>query len=168
MYHMLPYYAGVYAYSDPNLTPGWPGNDPEFMDAWNKKNLGEWEGKAGQEPVKTRDFTWQDLATIDNEVRDTAIKWIQDHANDEQPFFIDINFMKGHNPNFPSPDVEGQVARPPPLSRLARGPRRQQRPGGAGRSATSASPRTPSSSGRPTTAPGSMPGPMPATPPSAA
>ena len=45
---MLPYYAGVYAYDDPNLTPDWPANNPKFMAAWNKFNLGEWEGKAGE------------------------------------------------------------------------------------------------------------------------
>jgi arylsulfatase len=108
MYHMLPYYAGVYAYDDTNLTPDWPADDPEFVAAWNKFNLGEWEGKKGEPAVETRKFTWQDLATIDNEVRDTAIKWLQDHADDEEPFFLDINFMKVHNPNFPSPQWKGK------------------------------------------------------------
>jgi arylsulfatase A-like enzyme len=108
MYHMLPYYAGVYAYPDTNLTPDWPADNPEFMDAWNKFNLGEWEGKAGQPAVKTRDFTWQDLATVDTEMQETAIKWLQDHAADENPFFMYLNFMKVHNPNFPSPEWQGK------------------------------------------------------------
>jgi arylsulfatase A-like enzyme len=108
MYHMLPYYAGVYAYSDTNLTPDWPADDPEFMAAWNSFNLGEWEGRKGEPATKTRDFTWQDLATVDTEIRDSAIQWITDHADDEEPFFIDINFMKVHNPNFPSPEWEGK------------------------------------------------------------
>jgi arylsulfatase A-like enzyme len=108
MYHMLPYYAGVYAYPDTNLTPDWPADNPEFVAAWNKNNLGEWEGKAGQPAVKTRDFTWEDLATVDTEMRETAIKWLQDHAGDDEPFFMDLNFMKVHNPNFPSPEWKGK------------------------------------------------------------
>lgn len=108
MYHMLPYYAGVYAYSDPTLTPDWPGNDPEFMAQWNKFNLGEWNGKKGEEPVKIRDFTYEDLATSDNEIRETAIEWITDHAKDDAPFFMYLNFMKVHQPTFPSPEWAGK------------------------------------------------------------
>src|SRR5262249_8767443 len=77
MYHMLPYYAGVYAYDDPNLNPAWPKNDKEFMDRWSKLNLGEWEGKTGQPPRKVRDFKYTDLATSDTQIRETAIKWIR-------------------------------------------------------------------------------------------
>lgn len=31
MYHMLPYYAGVYAYDDLTLHPNFPAKDPQFM-----------------------------------------------------------------------------------------------------------------------------------------
>lgn len=108
MYHMLPYYAGVYAYDDPNLNPAWPKNDPVFMAAWNQINRGEWEGQAGQAPRKTRDFTYQDLPTIDDQVRDTAIEWIRKHAGDANPFFMYVNFMKLHQPNFPAPEWKGK------------------------------------------------------------
>lgn len=36
MYHMLPYYAGVYAYDDLKLHPNFPVNDPHFMEVWNE------------------------------------------------------------------------------------------------------------------------------------
>jgi arylsulfatase A-like enzyme len=78
------------------------------MAEWNKLNLNEWEGKAGEPAVATRKFTYQDLATIDNEMRETAVQWLQQHANDENPFFMDLNFMKVHNPNFPSPEWKGK------------------------------------------------------------
>jgi arylsulfatase len=41
-------------------------------------------------------------------MRETAIKWLQDHADDDEPFFMDLNFMKVHNPNFPSPEWKGK------------------------------------------------------------
>ena len=108
MYHMLPYYAGVYAYDDPNLNPAWPKDDPKFMAAWDKINRGEWEQKPGGRPVKTREFTYKDLATVDNQMRDTAVKWIKDHAKDDKPFFMYLNFMKLHQPNFPAPEWKGR------------------------------------------------------------
>ena len=108
MYHMLPYYAGVYAYDDPTLNPAWPKDDPKFMAAWDKINRGEWEQKPGGRPVETREFTYKDLATVDNQMRETAVKWIKDHAKDDKPFFMYLNFMKLHQPNFPSPEWKGK------------------------------------------------------------
>jgi arylsulfatase len=108
MYHMLPYYAGVYAYDDPDLNPAWPKNDPKFMALWEKVNLGEWEQKPGGRPTRVRDFGYKDLATSDTEVRQTAVKWVHDHARDDKPFFMYLNFMKCHQPNFPSPEWKGK------------------------------------------------------------
>jgi arylsulfatase A-like enzyme len=109
MYHMLPYYAGVYAYDDPNLNSAWPKNDAQFMAIWNKYNLSEWEGKAGQPAKKVRErFDSKNLVTSDTEIRETAVKWIKDHAKDDKPFFMYCNFMKVHQPNFPAPEWKGK------------------------------------------------------------
>ncbi|HEX5498634.1 MAG TPA: arylsulfatase, partial [Thermomicrobiales bacterium] len=108
MYDMLPYYAGVYAYNDPALQPDWPADDPAFVAAWNKFNLGEWDGKAGEPPVRTRTFDYTDMPTSDTETQQTAVKWIQQHAHDDKPFFMYLNFMKVHNPNFPAPAWKGK------------------------------------------------------------
>ncbi len=108
MYHMLPYYAGVYAYDDPSLNPAWPKNDPKFMAMWNQINRGEWEQKPGGQPTKIRDFTYKDLATSDTQIQETAVQWIKSHARDEKPFFMYLNFMKLHQPNFPSPAWKGK------------------------------------------------------------
>ena len=108
MYHMLAYYAGVYAYDDPALNPAWPRNDPKFMAAWSTVNNGEWEGTAGQPARKVRDFTYKNLATSDTEIRKTAIDWITRHAKDDKPFFMYLNFMKAHQPNFPAPEWKGK------------------------------------------------------------
>jgi len=85
MYHMLPYYAGVYAYPDPDLNPAWPSNDPKLMAMWNSINLGEWEQKPGGKPVKIRDFSYKDMAMSDTEIQQTAVKWIKDHAGVTNP-----------------------------------------------------------------------------------
>lgn len=125
MYHMLPYYAGVYAYDDLDLHPNFPKDDPQFMDVWSKiAVLSEFEGKAGEAPnVSKEKFDYNDLSTGDDRIRATAIDWLTEHANDEQPFFMYLNFQKVHNPNNPSPNWKGkspgrrQLSRRPPRAR---------------------------------------------------
>jgi arylsulfatase A-like enzyme len=108
MYHMLPYYAGVYAYDDKNLHPNFPFKDPDFMKLWNQFVRSEYEGKAGQ-PAKvvTEKFTYDDLATADDNMRTSAVEWIKTHAKGDAPFFVYLNFEKVHNPNNPSPRWKG-------------------------------------------------------------
>lgn len=110
MYHMLPYYAGVYAYEDLDLHPNFPANDPDFQKVWKELAvLSEFEGKAGQDPVVTKEnFTYDDLATGDDNIRAKAIEWITDHAQDDTPFFAYVNLQKVHNPNNPSPRWKGK------------------------------------------------------------
>jgi arylsulfatase A-like enzyme len=109
MYHMLPYYAGVYAYDYLALQPDFPLQNKKFMEYWEKMNLSEWEGKAGQAPkVSKKKFGYDDLATIDDIMRDDAVKYIKEHVKDKKPFFMYLCFMKVHNPNNPSPRFKGK------------------------------------------------------------
>lgn len=110
MYHMLPYYAGVYAYDDLRLHPSFPKDDAEFMTIWRQLAvLFEFEGKAG-EPAKVskEKFGYDDLATGDDNMRAKAIEWIKAHARDQDPFFMYLCFQKVHNPNNPSPRWKGK------------------------------------------------------------
>lgn len=109
MYHMLPYYAGVYAYDYLPKQPDFPLHNKKFMEYWDKVNLSEWSGKAGQAPqITKKKFGYEDLATIDDIMREDAIKYIKEHAKDEKPFFMYLCFMKVHNPNNPSPRFKGK------------------------------------------------------------
>lgn len=109
MYHMLPYYAGVYAYDYLPNQPDFPLHNKKFMEYWDKVNLSEWSGKAGQAPqITKKKFGYEDLATIDDIMREDAIKYIKEHAKDEKPFFMYLCFMKVHNPNNPSPRFKGK------------------------------------------------------------
>lgn len=111
MKYMLPYYAGVYAYDYLPLQPDFPVKNKAFMELWNKIDLSQWEGKAGDAPVKMKDkFTYEDLATVDDLIREDAVKYIKQHAKDEKPFFMYVCFMKVHNPNNPSPRFRGKSA----------------------------------------------------------
>ncbi|MCV9927953.1 arylsulfatase [Flavobacterium sp. LS1R49] len=109
MYHMLPYYAGVYAYDDKTLHPNFPSDDAEFLKVWNSINLGEFEGKAGQKAkVIKQKVGYADLATVDDEMREATVDYIKKHAKDNKPFFATVCFEKVHNPNNPSPRWKGK------------------------------------------------------------
>jgi arylsulfatase len=110
MKHMLCYYAGVYAYTDPELHEDFPRDDPVFMELYNHVvNRSEWKGVASRPATITKEyFDYDDLALIDNRQRESAIEYIRRHADDEQPFFMYVAFMKCHNPNNPAPAFKGK------------------------------------------------------------
>jgi len=110
MKHFLAYYAGIYAYTNADLHPAFPRDNERFMDGYNKMvNDGEWEGKAGEKATRVKEhFGYDDLADIDARQTKSAIDYIKKHYQDDEPFFMDINFMKFHQPNHPSNEFSGK------------------------------------------------------------
>jgi arylsulfatase len=105
------YYPGVYTYSDtsPWFHPWFPSYNPEVKkDYFDVVNMFEWEGTAGQPSRKVAEINWDYLATFDTRQADYAVDWIKKHAKDGKPFFMDVNFMKMHNPNNPAPAFAGK------------------------------------------------------------
>src|SRR5262245_23441109 len=105
------YYPGVYTYSDtsPWFHPWFPSFNREFAEEYFKiVNMFEWEGVAGQPAQKVGEFSWDYLSTFDVRQADNAIEYIRKHAKDDKPFFMDVNFMKMHNPNNPAPQFAGR------------------------------------------------------------
>jgi arylsulfatase len=106
------YYPGVYTYSDtsPWFHPWFPSFNKQYAEEYFKiVNMFEWEGVAGQPAKKVGEFSWDYLATFDVRQADNAIEYIKKHAKDEKPFFMDVNFMKMHNPNNPAPQFAGRT-----------------------------------------------------------
>ena len=110
MYHMLPYYANAYTWTDPDFYPDFPRHDPGYMKWFKERyNDGEWEGIKGQPAKKTRVFKTEDLRVVDNRMAQTASEWIKNHAGDDRPFFMYLCFMKLHNPTLPSEVWKGKA-----------------------------------------------------------
>ena len=61
-------------------------------------NLNEWEGVAGQPAKDLGKITYDRFATFDEDQADNAVDYIKQHANDDKPFFMDVNYLKMHNP----------------------------------------------------------------------
>lgn len=106
------YYPGVYTYSDTSswFHPWFPSYNKQFSEEYFKiVNMFEWEGVAGQPAKKVGEFSWDYLSTFDVRQADNAIDYIKKHAKDDKPFFMDVNFMKMHNPNNPAPQFAGRT-----------------------------------------------------------
>src|SRR5208283_6162494 len=71
-------------------------------------NLAEWEGVAGQPAKNLGTITYDRFATFDEEQAANAVAYIQAHASAEKPFFMDVNFLKMHNPTNAAPDFAGR------------------------------------------------------------
>jgi len=111
MKHFAAYYAGVYSYNDTSkwFHPWFPSFNPEFNKLYDSiVNLGEWEGVAGQPAKMVGTITYDTLATFDMRQTDSAIAYIKQHAKDDKPFFMDVNFIKMHNPTNAAPEFQGK------------------------------------------------------------
>jgi arylsulfatase len=105
------YYPGVYTYSDTSkwFHPWFPSYNKEFAkEYFDTVNMFEWEGQTGQPAKKVAEITYDYLANFDVRQADSAIEYIKKHANDGKPFFMDVNFMKMHNPTNAAPKFAGK------------------------------------------------------------
>jgi arylsulfatase len=103
--------AGVYTYDDTSkwFHPFFPSYNPEFAKLFSENvNLSEWEGVAGQPAKNLGKITYERFATFDEEQADNAVNYIKQHAGSDKPFFMDVNFLKMHNPTNPAPDFAGR------------------------------------------------------------
>ncbi len=111
MKHFAAYYAGVYSYNDTDreFHPWFPSYNPQFKQAYDGiVNLGEWEGVAGKPAKMVGTITYDTLAMFDIRQTDSAVAYIKAHAKDNKPFFMDVNFIKMHNPTNAAPAFRGR------------------------------------------------------------
>ena len=105
------YYAGAYSYDDTSkwFHPWFPSYNPQFQKLFSENvNLDEWEGAAGQPAKDVGRITYDSFATFDERQATNASEYINEHAHDDKPFFMDVNFLKMHNPTNAAPDFAGK------------------------------------------------------------
>jgi arylsulfatase A-like enzyme len=117
------YHLNAYTYADPTW---FPDMDPELRSFFAKVTKGSMSGKAGEKPkedfkingqyvnepgkpVTLHGVTYPDgvvgIPFFDGYVEKAAIEFLEQSAKDpSKPFFINVNFMKVHQPNLPHPD----------------------------------------------------------------
>jgi arylsulfatase len=106
------YHLNAYTYGDPNWFPAMPDSLRQMFQQVTKGmmsgNAGETaheEFKVNGEYVDTPEKGVVGIPYLDAYIEKAALEFLDDAAkNPNQPFFININFMKVHQPNLPHPD----------------------------------------------------------------
>jgi arylsulfatase len=119
------YHLNAYTYADPTW---FPDMDPELRKMFQKVTIGSLSGKAGEKPkedfkingqyvdkpdenVTLHGVNYPDgvvgIPFFDGYVEKAALEFLDQAAKDPgKPFFINVNFMKVHQPNLPAPEFE--------------------------------------------------------------
>lgn len=119
------YHLNAYTYGDPTW---FPDMDPELRAMFQKVTKGSLSGNAGEKPkedfkingqyvdkpgesVTLHGVTYPDgvvgIPFFDGYVEKAALEFLETAAKDpSKPFFINVNFMKVHQPNMPAPEYE--------------------------------------------------------------
>ncbi|MHC8307043.1 arylsulfatase [Pseudomonas sp. PB3P13] len=109
------YHLNAYTYADPTW---FPDMDAETRAMFVKVTQGALSGKAGEKPVEEFKVNGQYVDTpvvdgkpgvvgipfFDNYVEKAALEFLDTAAKSNKPFFINVNFMKVHQPNMPAPE----------------------------------------------------------------
>jgi len=114
MEHCFLYHCNAYTYGDPTWFPDMP---EELRTMFDQVTKGSLSGLAGQPPKEDWKVNGQYVDTpekglvgipfMDKYIEASGIRFLEDAAkHPEQPFYININFMKVHQPNLPSPEFE--------------------------------------------------------------
>jgi len=114
MEHVFLYHCNAYTYGDPTW---FPDMDPKLRKMFDKVTKGSLSGKAGEKAKQDFKVNGQYVDTpekgvvgipfMDKYIEQSGLKFLEEAAkNPNQPFFININFMKVHQPNMPAPEFK--------------------------------------------------------------
>jgi len=116
MRHCLLYHLNAYTYADPKWNPDM---DPKLRAMFAKVTKGSLSGNIGEEAKEdwkvngeyedTPEKGVVGIPFLDKYITQDGIDFLEDAAkHPDQPFFININFMKNHQPNMPAPEFKGK------------------------------------------------------------
>ncbi len=111
------YHLNAYTYADPTW---FPDMDPALRAMFQKVTKGALSGNAGEPAKEVFKINGQYVNTpvidgkagvvgipfFDGYVEQAAIEFLEDAAKSGKPFYINVNFMKVHQPNMPAPEFE--------------------------------------------------------------
>jgi arylsulfatase A-like enzyme len=109
------YHLNAYTYADPTW---FPDMDPKLREFFAKVTKGALSGNAGETPKEDFKINGQYVDTpvidgkegvvgipfFDGYVEKASLDYLDRAAKSDKPFFMNINFMKVHQPNMPAPD----------------------------------------------------------------
>ena len=134
------YHLNAYTYADPTWFPDMPADLREMFQKVTKGALSGNAGETAKEDFKING-QYVDTPVIDGKegvvgipffdgyVEKAAIEFLDDAAKTpDTPFFINVNFMKVHQPNMPAPEFEHKSLSKSKYAELGRRARHPHRP----------------------------------------
>jgi len=113
MKYVFLYHLNAYTYGDPTW---FPDMDPKLREMFDKVTKGSLSGKAGEaahedwkvngQYVNTPEKGVVGIPFLDSYVEKASFEFLDEAAKSDKPFFINVNFMKVHQPNLPAPEFE--------------------------------------------------------------
>jgi len=114
------YHLNAYTYADPTW---FPDMDSKTRDVFKKSTKGMLSGKAGEKAKEDFALNGQyvnkpDESTkeypngvvgipyVDYYITQAALEFLDKAKKSEKPFFLNVNFMKNHQPNMPAPEYK--------------------------------------------------------------
>jgi arylsulfatase len=105
------YHLNAYTYADPTW---FPDMDPKLREMFQQVTKGSLSGRAGEpakedfkingQYVNTPDKGIVGIPFFDGYIEKAALDYLDRAAQSDKPFFMNVNFMKVHQPNLPHPD----------------------------------------------------------------
>ncbi|MBX7105702.1 MAG: arylsulfatase, partial [Gemmataceae bacterium] len=114
MKHCLLYHLNAYTYADRAWNPDMDENLRKLFEKVTKGSLTLKDGKVVEdwkvngEYVNTPEKGVVGIPYVDAYVEKAGLDFLESAAKDSNPFFINVNFMKVHQPNLPHPDFKGK------------------------------------------------------------
>ena len=113
------YHLNAYTYGDSTWFPDMPSS---LRAMYNKVTIGSLSGNAGGKisedfkvdgqyvntPVINGKEGLVGIPFLDEYVEKAGMEFLEDAAKSDKPFFINLNFMKVHQPNMPAPEFKGK------------------------------------------------------------
>jgi arylsulfatase A-like enzyme len=109
------YHLNAYTYADPTW---FPDMDPDLRALFQRVTKGMLSGKAGEpakeefkvngQYVNTPDRGVVGIPYLDQYIEKAALDFLDEGAKSGKPFFVNVNFMKVHQPNLPAPEYIGK------------------------------------------------------------
>ncbi|MCP5059219.1 MAG: arylsulfatase [bacterium] len=66
------------------------------------------EGRKGEAVSKVEPYTVENRPLIDERIVEKSVSYIQEHAGEEEPFFLFVSWSLVHHPYLPHPDFDGK------------------------------------------------------------
>jgi arylsulfatase len=95
---------GVRDSSDPSMFSSLLGFDSDSMEIPQL-----WEGRRGERCVPTEPYDLENRPLVDSRITERCVRYVEEHAGGDRPFFLYVPYSLVHHPSLPHPDFKSRT-----------------------------------------------------------